>query len=141
MKDKLNLIETIAKEDKFSAFSRMLVSSGADSVFTGLGSFTVFVPTNDAFGKVPDKRMSELLNQPGQGKLKSLLSYHIVPGKVMAASIPSMRTRQSVTGEEITFTDNIGIKINTSGLQARNIEASNGVIHAIDTVLAPPPAL
>ena len=138
MYEKLNLIEKIAKEDKFSIFTRVMASSGANDVFDGEGPFTVFAPTNDAFGKVEDKTMSELLNQEGQTKLKALLSYHILPGKVMAANIASMKTRTTVTGEEVTLTDINGLKVNRSGMQARNIEASNGVIHAIDTVLSPP---
>jgi len=139
MTDKLNLIETIAKEDKFSTFSRVLGTSGASAAFSGPGEFTVFVPTNDAFGKIPDKRMNELLNETNQVQLKALLTYHILPEKVMAASIPSKMTRKSVTGEEIAFSDSNGLKVNGAGVQARNIEATNGVIHQIDTVLAQPP--
>lgn len=139
MTDKLNLIETIAKEDKFSTFSRVLGTSGANAVFSGAGEFTVFVPTNDAFGKIPDKRMNELLNEPNQVQLKALLKYHILPEKVLASSMPSKMTRISVTGEEVAFSDTNGLKVNGAGVQARNIEAIDGVIHQIDTVLTPPP--
>ena len=140
MTDKLNLIETIAKEDKFSTFSRVLGTSGANAVFSGEGPFTVFVPTNDAFGKIPDKRMNELLNEPDQVQLKALLMYHILPEKVMASSLPSKMTRKAWTGEDVAFSDSNGLKVNGVGVQARNIEAINGVIHQIDTVLTPPPA-
>ena len=139
MTDKANLSETIAKEDKFSTFSRLLDTSGASVVFSGEGQFTVFAPTNDAFGKVPDARMNELLQETDQRKLKALLSYHILPGKVMAASLGTMPLRKSVTGQEVAFTDSIGLKVNGAGVQARNIEATNGVIHQIDTVLTQPP--
>ena len=139
MTDKANLSETIAKEDKFSTFSRLLGTSGASVVFSGEGQFTVFAPTNDAFGKVPDARMNELLQETDQRKLKALLSYHILPGKVMAASLGTMPLRKSVTGQEVAFTDSIGLKVNGAGVQARNIEATNGVIHQIDTVLTQPP--
>lgn len=139
MTDRLNLIETIAKEDKFSTFSRLLGTSGAIAAFSQEGPFTVFVPTNDAFGKIPDAKMNELLNEPNQPQLKALLSYHIMHGKVMAANIPAMITRKSVTDEDIAFSDSAGLKVNGAGIQARNIEATNGVIHQVDTVLAPPP--
>ena len=139
MTDRLNLIETIAKEDKFSTFSRLLGTSGATSVFNGAGAFTVFVPTNDAFGKIPDQKMNELLNETNQTKLKALLSYHVVPGKWMAANLGAMQIRKSVTGQEIAFSDSNGLKVNGAGIQARNIEAIDGVIHQIDTVLTQPP--
>jgi len=139
MTNKLNLIETIAKEDKFSTFSRLLGTSGANAVFSGDGPFTVFAPTNDAFGKVPDVRMNQLLQEPDQPKLKALLSYHILPGKVMAASLGAMVLRKSVTGQELAFSDSSGLKVNGAGIQARNIEATDGVIHQVDTVLTQPP--
>jgi uncharacterized surface protein with fasciclin (FAS1) repeats len=138
MTDKLNLIATIAKEDKFSTFSRLLASSGANVAFNGEGPFTVFAPTNDAFGKVPDARMNELL-QGDQRKLKALLSYHILPEKVMAASLGAKMLRKSVTGQELAFSDTKGLQVNGAGVQARNIEATNGVVHQIDTVLTQPP--
>ena len=137
MSDRLNLIETIAKEDKFSTFTRLMASSGANDVFSTPGDFTVFAPTNDAFAKVPDAKMTEMLNETNQTKLKSMLSYHIISGKVMAASIPGKTTRASFTGEELRFSDSNGLRVNGASVQARNIEASNGVVHALDTVLAP----
>jgi uncharacterized surface protein with fasciclin (FAS1) repeats len=141
MTDKLNLIETIANEDKFSTFSRYMGTSGANEIFNGAGPFTVFAPTNDAFGKIPDARMNELLNEPGQAKLKALLSYHILPTKIEALNLATLKTAKTISGQALTFTDSGGIKVNGSSMQARNIEATNGVIHALDTVLAPPVAV
>jgi uncharacterized surface protein with fasciclin (FAS1) repeats len=137
MTDRLNLIETIATQTKFSTFAKLMTSSGAISVLSGPGSFTVFVPTNEAFSKIPTIIMNELLTEPGQTQLKALLSYHIIPEKVMAASVGSMPIRNAVTGEELRFADSNGLKINGATIQARNIEATNGVIHSLDTVLAP----
>jgi len=139
MTDRVNLIETIAKEDKISTFSRLLGTSGANIMFSGAGEFTVFAPTNDAFGKIPDAKMNELLNEPNQAKLKALLSYHILPGKWMAANLGSMPLRKSVTGQEVAFTDSNGLRVNGAGVQARNIEATNGVVHQLETVLTQPP--
>jgi transforming growth factor-beta-induced protein len=138
MTDKLSLIDTIAGQDKFSTFSRIMKSSGANDTFKGPGSFTVFAPTNDAFGKVPDTQMTEWVNEPGQPKLKALLAYHILPNRVDATNLPSLKSAKTVSGQDLTFTDLKGIKVNSSNVQARNIEATNGLIHAIDTVLAPP---
>jgi uncharacterized surface protein with fasciclin (FAS1) repeats len=135
MTDILNLIETIAKNDTFSTFSRLMGTSHANEAFSGGGDFTVFAPTNDAFGKISDKRMNELLNEKDQASLKALLSYHILPGKFFAANIASSHSKPTITGTEVKFTDFGGLKVNDSGVQARNIEASNGVVHALDTVL------
>jgi uncharacterized surface protein with fasciclin (FAS1) repeats len=135
MTDKLNLIETIAKNDTFSTFSRLMGTSQANEAFSGGGDFTVFAPTNDAFGKIPDKQMNALLNEAGQPSLKRLLSYHIVPGKLFASNLSSKLSTPTITGAQVRISDSHGLKINDSGVQARNIEASNGVVHALDTVL------
>lgn len=141
MTEKLNLVETIANNDKFSTFSRMIGTSKAADLFSGPGPFTVFVPTNDAFAKVPDDQMNSLLKEENQPKLKALLSYHIVPGKLMAANLASLGRAKTTAGPEVQFSDSNGLAINGSKLQARNIEATNGVIHVIDTVLSLPAAV
>jgi uncharacterized surface protein with fasciclin (FAS1) repeats len=137
MSDRLNLIATMATQAKFSTFAKLMASTGANDVFKAPGEFTVFVPTNDAFAKIPRNMMSELLNEPGQTTLKTLLSYHVVPGKLMAANLAGSGTRTSCTGGELSFSDSNGLKVNGAPIQSRNIDASNGVIHAIDIVLAP----
>ncbi len=138
MNDKLNLIETIAKEPRFSKFSSYMQMSGADAELTGPGQFTVFVPSDEAFAKIPDIQMMELLSETGRNGLKALLSYHIVRGKIMAASIGSESRRTTITGEEIKFADYRGLKVNGVGVLRRNIEATNGVVHSLETVLTRP---
>jgi uncharacterized surface protein with fasciclin (FAS1) repeats len=140
MTDRLNLIETIAKEGKFSTFSRLLESSGAKDFINVTGAFTVLAPTNDAFAKLPEARMLELMNEPGQPQLKNLLAFHILPVKLMSANIAAKASAKSVLGTELNFTDINGIRVNGSAIQARNIDATNGVVHALETVLAPPTA-
>ena len=137
MSDRSNIIDTIAKHDMFSTFTRLMETSGANDVFKNEGPFTVFAPTNDAFAKIPDATFNELLQETGQVKLKALLSYHILPGKVMAANMISSPTRKAFSGEELMFTDVNGLKVNRASIQARNLEATNGVVHALDTVLTP----
>ena len=136
MSDKLNLFETIKSQDKFSTFTRLMASSGENDTISS-GEFTVFVPTNDAFAKIPEARINELTSEAGHTKLKSFISYHILPGKVMAANLVSASARKALSGEELMFTDVNGLKVNASGVQARNLEATNGVVHALDTVLTP----
>ena len=137
MTDKLNLIDTIAKTDMFSVFSRLLGTSGAAEALSDGGDFTVFAPTNDAFGKIPDKQMNALVQEPRQTTLRELLSYHIVPRRLLASDLCPTLAAEALTGVEVRFRDDRGLKVNDSGVQARNIEASNGVIHAIDQVLLP----
>ena len=136
MSDKLNLFDTIKKQEKFSTFTRLMTSSGTNDVISS-GTFTVFVPTNDAFAKIPEAKINELLNETDQTKLKALLSYHILPGKVMAASLVSAPSRKALSGEELMLTDISGLKVNGASIKERNLEATNGVIHALDTVLTP----
>lgn len=135
MIDKLNLIETIAKEPRFSKFSSYMKMSGADAALSRPGQFTVFVPSDEAFAKIPDIEMNFLLTDAGREVLKALLSYHIVPGKIMAASVGAEAVRASITGEEIKFADYRGLKVNGVGVLRRNIEATNGVVHSLETVL------
>jgi uncharacterized surface protein with fasciclin (FAS1) repeats len=135
MSNKLDLVETIARQDNFSTFSEIMRTSGADDVFNRTGDFTVLAPTNDAFAKFSDERLSKLINEEKQIQLKALLMYHILPGKVMASGL---KTGKSMSGQELMVTDIIGIKVNSSRVEARDLEATNGVVHAIDTVLAPP---
>ena len=140
VENKLNLIETIAKTDSLSTFSRLMGTSKANEVFSGAGGFTVFAPTNEAFAKISDTQMNALLNETDQTGLKALLWYHIVPGKLTAANISGRKSSPTVTGADVTFSDTNGLKVNASGVQARNIQATDGIVHAIDTVLAPPAA-
>jgi transforming growth factor-beta-induced protein len=139
MTDRVSIIDTLAAEPRFSTFTRYLALTDLRSIFSRPGDFTVFVPTNEAFAKIPDDRMNAMLNEPGRAQLKELLAYHIVPGKIMAANIGSNQVRNSVNGKEIEFADHQGIKVNGAALQARNIDATDGVVHSIGTVLSPQP--
>lgn len=139
MAEKFDLIETIAREPKFSTFARYMAMSSANEMLNGSGNYTVFVPTNEAFARIPDDKMNALLEEPGMSRLRALLSYHIVPGKILASNISTRTIKGSVTGEAIRFEYSNGVKVNGAGLQIRNIEAANGVIHSLGTVLTPTP--
>ena len=138
MNDKLTLIDTITKNPVLSTFTRLMGSSKASELFTGTGPWTVFAPTDEAFRKIPETQLNELVNEAGQAKLKTLLSYHIVPAKMTTNDFAGMKDAKSVAGPVLNFTDQNGIKVNGAGVQGRNFEATNGVVHTLDTVLAPP---
>lgn len=136
MSERSSLIETIAQIEKLSTFSRMMKSSGANEAFDTGGEFTVLAPTNDAFCKVSDRQMNALLQEPGQTTLRSILSYHILPGKFSAAELCSMASAPTITDVHVKFTDSrAGLIVNESGVYGREIDASDGVIHMLDTVL------
>lgn len=138
MSEKRNLLETLAGHDKFSTFTRYLSSSGANAVLDSKREYTVFAPTNDAFAKIPDKLMNEFVLETGQHRLRKLLEYHILPGRVPSERFVGMRSVVALTGREIVVSETDGIHINTATLQALDIDATDGLIHQIDTVLAPP---
>lgn len=136
MTDKSDLIETIAKTDKLSTFARLMKTSGADEALRADGEFTVLAPTNDAFCKVTDKQMNALLQEPQQTTLRSILSYHILPGKFTAADLCSMSTVATITDVHVKLTDSrAGLMINDSGVHGTEIDAGNGIIHMLDTML------
>ena len=138
MSDRSSIIETLDGNGMFSTFARLLRTSKAADLITGAGPFTVFAPTNDAFGKVPDAQMNGWLSQTDQTALAQVLSYHIVPSKLFASNLGGKEPFATLTGAEVTFSDTNGLKVNASGVLNRNMEASNGIVHALDTVLTPP---
>lgn len=133
-----SLAEMLASEEKWSIFTRLIETTGANEWIKLDEPFSVFAPTNKAFEKIPAAKLDELINEPGQATLKLLLCYHFIPGKLHSEDLTSNPTRKAITGADLTFTDTDGLKVNGANIQSRNIRASNGVIHEIDTVLAPP---
>ncbi len=104
----------------------------------GEGPFTVFAPTNEAFAALPAGTLDALLADPA-GDLTQILLYHVIPGKVMAADVTDGLEAETVQGGTVTFTVADGkVMINDAEIVATDIEAANGVIHVIDTVLIPP---
>ena len=136
MTERSDLIETIASIENLSTFSRLMETSGANLALSARGQFTIFAPTNDAFCKIRDAQMAALLKEPGQTTLRSILSYHIVPGKFSAAELCSMESAPTMKDVRVKFTDSrAGLIVNDSGVQSTDIEAANGVIHVLDTLL------
>jgi uncharacterized surface protein with fasciclin (FAS1) repeats len=137
MSDKKTLTDLLHDAEKWSIFSKLLETTGADEWLTLDQQFTVLAPTNDAFDKFTKAKLDELVNEPEQKTLKLLLSYHFLPGKLHSEDLAA-NPRKAITGEELVISNSEGLQVNGANVQARNIQASNGVIHQIDTVLAPP---
>jgi uncharacterized surface protein with fasciclin (FAS1) repeats len=103
----------------------------------GTGPFTVFAPTDDAFGKLPETAVADLLKPENKAKLQGVLTYHVVAGKVLAADVLKLKSAKSVQGQELAIDTAAGVKVNDSTVVKTDILCTNGVIHIIDSVLLP----
>lgn len=113
-------------------------AAGLVDTLKGPGPFTVFAPTDEAFAKLPAGTLETLLQPENKAKLQSILLYHVVPGRVMAADVVKLDTAKTTEGQSITIkTMNGGVMVNDAHVIKADIATSNGVIHVIDTVLLP----
>lgn len=112
-------------------------AAGLVETLQGPGPFTVFAPTDEAFAKLPKGTLEDLLKPENKSKLAGILTYHVVPGKVMAADVKTMMAK-TVNGEKLDIKAMDGsVTVNKAKVTKTDIAASNGVIHLIDTVLMP----
>lgn len=130
-----NIVEIAAAADQFKTLVTAVKAAGLVETLQGPGPFTVFAPTDEAFAKLPEGTVEGLLKD--LPKLKSVLTFHVVPGKVMAKDVAGVKSAKTVQGGELRVDANHGVKINNATVTKADIEASNGVIHVIDTVLVP----
>lgn len=130
-----NIVETASAAGSFKTLLAAATTAGlADTLATG-GPFTVFAPTDEAFAKLPEGTIDALLNDIPT--LKSILLYHVVSGKVMAADVVKMQSAKSLFGQDIAIETGEGVRVAGAGVATTDIQASNGVIHVIDTVMMP----
>lgn len=104
----------------------------------GEGPFTVFAPTNAAFGALPEGTLEDLLKPENKDQLAAVLTYHVVAGKVMSGDLSDGMTATTVNGNDITISVGEGVQINGANVTTADVEASNGVVHIIDAVILPP---
>ena len=132
----VSVADTIAANPKLSTLSSLVTKTGLTDTLKSTGPFTVFAPSNDAFAKVPAKTMEELGKDPA--RLKAVLTYHVVPGKVMAADVKNGNTR-TVNGANIALSKaGEFVTVEDAMVQTADISATNGVVHVVDSVLIPP---
>lgn len=137
MTDKLNLADALNNDPKFSTLCKLLNDAGLVETLNGAGPFTVLAPTNEAFAKFSEETITDLRKPENKSKLADILKYHVVEGKVMSNDFAKLETSKTIQGQEIKIESTDGIKVNGSNMRARNMTASNGIFHAIDTVLSP----
>ncbi|USD66424.1 fasciclin domain-containing protein [Vibrio sp. SCSIO 43136] len=135
---KKDIVDVAAKNESFTTLVAAVKAAGLVDTLKGDGPFTVFAPTDEAFAKLPDGTIEMLLKPENKDKLVSILTYHVVSGKVMASDVVALNDAKSVQGAMLDVTaSGSGVMINDSNVIATDVKASNGVIHVIDTVLIP----
>jgi uncharacterized surface protein with fasciclin (FAS1) repeats len=130
-----NIVEVAVDAGSFKTLVAAVTAASLGETLSGPGPFTVFAPTDDAFAKLPAGTVEGLLNDIPT--LTRILTYHVISGKIMAAEAAKLTSATTVQGGEIKIDASNGVKINDARVITADIEASNGVIHAIDTVLMP----
>jgi len=130
-----NIVETATTAGSFKTLVAAVQAAGLGETLSGAGPFTVFAPNDDAFAKLPAGVVQALLgNIP---RLTEILTFHVVPGKLMAADVVKLTSATTVQGQDLTIAAQNAVTINGANVITPNIEADNGVIHVIDQVILP----
>ena len=129
-----DIVDTAVAAGNFSTLVAAVKAAGLVETLKGAGPFTVFAPTDEAFAKVPKATLDGLLAD--KAALTKVLTYHVVAGKVMAADVKAGHVK-TVQGTDLAMATEGGVTVNGAKVVAADVAASNGVIHAIDTVLMP----
>jgi len=129
-----DIVDIAVGAGTFKTLATALGAADLVPTLKGKGPFTVFAPTDEAFAKIPKADLDALLKD--KKKLAAVLTYHVVPGKVMAANVKAGKVK-TVQGSEITITTTGGVMVNNAKVIKTDIVADNGVIHVIDTVIMP----
>ena len=135
---KKDIVDTAAEAGSFATLLAAAEAAGLVDTLKGDGPLTVFAPTDEAFAALPAGTVESLLEPANKDKLTAILTYHVVPGAVMSGDLSDGMTAATVAGGEITVSLGDAVKINDATVVTPDIEASNGVIHVIDSVLMPP---
>ncbi|WP_428641729.1 fasciclin domain-containing protein [Roseibium sp.] len=133
-----DIVDTAVGAGTFGTLVAAVQAAGLVDTLKGDGPFTVFAPTDEAFAKLPEGTVENLLKPENKDQLVAVLTYHVLPGKVMSSDIAGKKAKvASVQGSEISVDATDGVKVDEAQVVAADIEASNGVIHVIDTVILP----
>jgi uncharacterized surface protein with fasciclin (FAS1) repeats len=133
-----DIVDTAMAAGSFNTLAAALKAADLVGTLKGAGPFTVFAPTDAAFAKLPAGAVQDLLKPENKAKLQRVLTYHVVPGKVMAADVVKMQSAKTVSGDTATIAvTGSNVRIDNARVTQTDIAASNGVIHVIDTVLMP----
>ncbi len=133
-----DVVDTAVAAGNFKTLVAAVQAAGLVDTLKGAGPFTVFAPTDEAFAKLPAGTVETLLKPENKDKLVAILTYHVVPGKVMAADVAGKELMvKSVQGSEISVNGKDGVKVDAATVIKADIVTDNGVIHVIDAVIMP----
>ncbi len=135
---KHDIVETAATEASFDTLVKAVKAAGLTETLKGDGPYTLFAPTDAAFDALPEGKLESLMKPENKDRLASILTYHVVPAEVTASQAMKMKKGSTVHGDALKLsTREQTLRVNDARVVESGIEASNGVIHAIDTVLMP----
>ena len=133
-----DVVDTAVAAGNFKTLVAAVQAAGLVDTLKGAGPFTVFAPTDEAFAKLPAGTVDDLLKPENKDKLVAILTYHVVPGKVMAADLAGKETKaKTVQGSEVTISGKDGVTVDGAKVIKADIVTDNGVIHVIDAVILP----
>lgn len=133
-----DIVAVAATAGDFNTLVAAVKAAGLVETLQGDGPFTVFAPTDEAFAKLPAGTVDSLLLPENKAKLVAILTYHVVPGEVLAADVIKLSSANTVEGQPLSISvDDAGVRVNDATVTATDVMASNGVIHVIDSVLIP----
>ena len=133
-----DIVDTAVAAGSFETLAAALQAAGLVDTLKGKEPFTVFAPTDEAFAKLPAGTVEDLLKPENKEKLVAILTYHVVPGKVLAAQVTKMSSAKTVNGQSLAISVNGGtVMVDNAKVIKTDILCSNGVIHVIDSVLLP----
>ena len=137
-KKKADIVDTAVAAGDFTTLAAALQAGGLVDTLKSDGPFTVFAPTDAAFAKLPEGTVETLLLPENRDQLVEILTYHVVPGKVMAADVVTLSSATTANGSDVSIrVQDQAVFVNNSRVIATDIGASNGVIHVVDTVILP----
>ena len=138
MSQEMDIVETAVSAGQFNTLAAALDAAELIPTLKGDGPFTVFAPTDEAFAKLPEGTVASLLEPQNRDQLVAILTYHVVPGKVMAKDVVNLNAATTVNGSDISIKVMDGkVRINDATVVTADVATSNGVIHVVDTVILP----
>ncbi|MFB3776313.1 MAG: fasciclin domain-containing protein [Bryobacteraceae bacterium] len=132
-----DIVDTAISAGSFNTLVAAVKAADLVDTLRGAGPFTVFAPTDEAFAKLPAGTVESLLKPENKDKLRSILTYHVVPGKVMSSAVVKLTSAKTVNGQAVRISTAGGVKVDAASVIKTDIECSNGVIHVIDAVILP----
>ncbi len=133
-----DIVDTAVSAGNFNTLVAAVKAAGLVDTLKGDGPFTVFAPTDEAFAALPEGTVENLLKPENRDQLVAVLTYHVVPGKVMAADVNAKKMQvATVQGSKVSIDGMSGVSVDNANVIKANIETENGVIHVIDAVIMP----